>query len=128
MSAAERNGNGRGTFSLNGARELTPPVNPVEAMRRQLALGVFGAVKEKDVTDLVSKLHAMAMEGDHKAMKMYFELVGVMGKNQQPPAPPAEGAGLKMMAEALQDLVDEIRISKVQAQHEYAAIQNGDGE
>lgn len=101
----------RHSLRLNEAREQTPAVSPVEAMRRQLALAVFDAVKEKDLTDMVNLLKTQAQAGDLKAMKMYFELVGVMGKTQPPPPPPQD-SGIKQLAEAMQDLVDEIRVSK----------------
>ena len=112
---------------------MTPPVNPVEAMRRQLAVAVFGAVKETDVLALVHKLHAMAMEGDHRALKMYLELVGVMGKEK--PAPPASTAttekdspAIRQLAESLGNLVDEIRIgraSTARIERERASLVNG---
>lgn len=104
------NGNGRGTLSLERARELTPPVNAVEAMRRQLAVALFGGVKEQDVLDVAMKLKEMALSGDHKAMQMFFKLMLPDGK--QPPAPPQDGAGLRMMAEALGELMGEIRAAK----------------
>jgi hypothetical protein len=120
--------NGSGKLRLKEARELTPPVNPVEAMRRQLALAVFNGVKEADVTQMVEKLKEQAMGGDLKAQKMFFELIGAMGKQQAAP-PPQDGAGLKMMAEALQDLVDEIRVAKAgPPRSKPAAPANGHGE
>lgn len=103
-----------GKLRLSEAREQTPAVNPVEAMRRQLAVSVFGAVKESDVEQMVGKLKEMALAGDHKAMKMYFELIGVMGK-QPPPPPPVDANNVKLLAEAIQNVADEIRISKAQA-------------
>lgn len=101
-------------FTLTEARETTPPVDPVEAMRRQLALAVYDKVKESDIGELVEVLKAQAMKGDLKAMKMFFDLT--IGKQQGTPAPkPSEdGQGLKAMADALQNLVDEICISKAQ--------------
>lgn len=100
--------NGIDRVTLDDARELTPPVDPVEAMRRQLALTLFDAVKPDDVLTLANKLRDMAMAGDLKAMQMYLKLV--LPKDQAPPR--EDSAGLRLMAEALQNLVDEIRISK----------------
>jgi hypothetical protein len=100
----------RGTLKLDEARAITPPVSPVEAMRRQLQLALFDGVKEQDVLTLANKLKEMALAGDLKAMKMFFELV--VGKEPKAAPPPSDGQGLKMMAEALQDLVDEIRVTK----------------
>jgi hypothetical protein len=101
----------RKTLKLGEAAALTPPVNPVEAMRRQLAMALFDGVKEDDVLQLATKLKEMALGGDLKAMKMFFDLV--VGKEPKAaPPPPSDGAGLKLMALALQDLVDEIRIAK----------------
>jgi len=114
-------------LKLDDARAMTPPVNPVEAMRRQLAVAVFGAVKEKDLTDMVEKLKSQAQAGDLKAMKMYFELVGVMGKQQAPPAA-GDSAAARQIAEALQDLVDEIRVTRAKSEPKrIAAEKNGGG-
>jgi len=108
---SDESAKGNGNLTLGRARELTPAVCPVEAMRRQLALAVFNSVKPQDVLDLANKLKEMAGGGDLKAMKLYFELV--LGKEQKATsAPPAESAGLKMIGEAMRDLVDEIRVNR----------------
>jgi hypothetical protein len=109
MSATEQK-NGNRSLTLKEARELTPPVDPVQALRCQLQMALFNGVKEDDVVKMAEKLRDMAMGGDLKAMKMYFELV--VGKDRKEAAPPADSAGLRMMAEAMRDLVDEIRIAK----------------
>ncbi len=112
----------RNSLRLGEARELTPPVNAVEAMRRQLSVALFGGVKEQDVVDMANKLKEMAQGGDLKAMKMYFDLVlGKDAKPTPPPPPPAVG-----IAEALRDLVDEIRIAKHHSRRKVEAI-NGNG-
>jgi hypothetical protein len=118
------------SLKLDDARAMTPPVNPVEAMRRQLAVSVFGAVKESDIEQMVTKLKDMAISGDHKAMKMYFELIGVMGKQAQAPPPPQSSN--TQIAEALRDLVDEIRVTRAKSNdprmvRELAAL-NGDND
>lgn len=102
----------RHSLRLSEAREQTPAVSPVEAMRRQLAVAVYGAVKESDVEQMVNKLKEQALGGDHKAMKMYFELIGVMGKQPPSPPPPQESTAIKQLAEVMENLVDEIRVSK----------------
>jgi hypothetical protein len=112
----------RHPLRLEDSRALTPPVNPVEAMRRQLALALFDGVKEQDMLDMAAKLKEMAMSGDLKAMKMYFDLM--LPKEKVAP-PPQDGAGLRMMAEALQDLVDEIRVSKAAPPRSAAKMLNG---
>lgn len=99
-------------ISLNEARELTPPVSPIEAMRRQLATAVFGSVSEKDVLAMTEKLKEMGMSGDLKAMKMFFDLV--VGKDVKPTPPPSD-AGANQVAEALRDLVDEIRVTRARS-------------
>lgn len=101
----------RNTLRLDEARQLTPPVNPVEAMRRQLALALFDGVKEQDLLDMAGRLKEMAMAGDLKAMQLFFKLVLPAGEKAAPP-PPQDGAGLKAMADALRDLVDEIRVNR----------------
>lgn len=107
---SERNGS-NGKLRLKDALERTPPIdNPVEALRRQLAMAVFNGVKEQDVIDLAGKLKDMAMAGDHKAIKMYFELV--LGKNQTAAPAPAEPKELSALASAMRDLVDEIRVAR----------------
>lgn len=100
-----------GKLILDDARRLTPPVNPVEAMRRSLALAMFNNVKETDVSALVDKLKEMAMAGDLKAMDMFFKLTTGAGAKESPAAS-GDSAGLRMMADAIHGLVDEIRISK----------------
>ncbi len=97
------------SLTLAEARERTPAVNPVEAMRRQLALALYDAVKPADVVALAEKLKQQAMAGDTRAAKLFFELV--IGKDKPGPAPGAERAN-NQVAEALRDLVDEIRIAK----------------
>jgi hypothetical protein len=124
MAEPKRNG----VLKLDDARERTPTVNPVEAMRKQLAVAVYGAVKESDVEEMVGKLKELALAGDHKAMKMYFELIGVMGKQQPPPPAAGDNAGLKLMAESLRDLVDEIRIGKAHAARDTKLLGNGESE
>lgn len=111
---------------LSEARELTPAVNPVEAMRRQLALALFGSVKEQDVLEMATKLKEMAQGGNLKAMKMYFDLV--IGKDQKVVRPSGDSAGLKLMAEAMQDLVDEIRINRAMSAETSARLPLKDGE
>ena len=124
---SSKDGN-RNSLKLSEAREATPPVNPVEAMRRQLSTALFGAVKEQDVLDMAGKLKEMAQAGNLGAMKMYFDLV-LGSQKSAPPAPAAgDGTGLKMMAEALQDLVDEIRVGKARTERtakERKLIANG---
>lgn len=100
----------RKSLSLKEARELTPAVNPVEAMRRQLSMALFDAVKEQDVINMANKLKEMAQAGDLKAMRMYFELV--LGKEQKPLPPPTDTNAVAQIAESLQDLVDEIRVTR----------------
>lgn len=101
-------------LKLDEARRATPPVNPIEAMKQQIAVAVFGAVKEAEVAELVEKLRSMAMAGDLKAAKLYFDLL--LPKEQKPaPPPPAEIPGLQQVAEAMRDLVDEIRVTKARS-------------
>lgn len=115
-----RSGNGSHSLKLDEARALTPPVNPVEAMRRQLALALFDGVKEQDLLDMAAKLKEMAMAGDLKAMALFFKLV--LPADKPAPPPPEAGAGLRMMAEAIEDLVDEIRVTRARADRGPAAL------
>lgn len=105
-----------GKFNLKAMKETTPPVNPAEAIRKAAALGLSGAMKEQDVADVYAKLKEMALAGDKKAMEMFFKLTLGSGKGEDGRANPVagEGQGMKMMAQALQDLVDEIRITKAE--------------
>ena len=98
-------------LKLSEARELTPVVSPVEAMRRQLTMAVYGGVSEADVVALTQKLKDQALKGDTKAMKMMFELIGAMGPNAAKPA--QDESGLAAVADAITDLVDEIRITRM---------------
>ncbi len=121
---SESNGKHR-SLTLDQARTLTPAVNPVEAMRRNLQMAVFGSVSEADMLAMANKLKEQAMGGDLKAMKLYFELM--LGKDQKPaPPPPTTG-----IAEALRDLVDEIRVTRARnddprMQRELAALKDGE--
>lgn len=114
----------RHSLKLNEAREKTPAVDSAEALRRQLSMAVFNGVKESDVVAMVEKIKEQAMAGDHKAQKMFFDLIGATGK-AAPPPPAQDSAGLKMMAEALTDLVDEIRISKAPGPKSRKQLANG---
>ena len=102
-AAACREQNGR--FSLKEMAKVTPAVNPVEAMRKAMALGLSGEVKEKDAADLIAKLKEMAMAGNLKAMAMWFKLT--MGDK-----PMQDDHARLAVADAIADLVDEIRIAK----------------
>ena len=103
-------GNGNGKLILDKARITTPPVSGVEAMRKQLALAVYGNVNDKDVADMMTKLKEMAMAGDLRAMQMWFKLT--VGDGKAAAAAPQEPAGVAALAEAIEDLVDEIRVAK----------------
>jgi hypothetical protein len=112
---SSKNGNG---FSLKQMAGLTPPVNPVEAMRKQLALAVFDKVSEKDIGEMMAKLKELALAGDLKAMKMFLQLTVGDSKPEKPEASPK---GMQSLADAVQNLVDEIRITKAEQ-----ADRNGD--
>jgi hypothetical protein len=107
---SDRNGNGNRSLSLREARELTPAVNPVEAMRKQLALALFDGVKEKDVLDVATKLKEMALAGDHKAMQMFFKLM--LPDAKASPAPVDPSGGLQAMARAIQNLADQVGVQR----------------
>lgn len=108
-------------FSLKQMQLQTPAVNPVEAMRRQLALGLMGSVSETDMGKLAAKLKEMALGGDLKAMKMLLDLMMPKAEKETPPEP----QGVKALAEALQDLVDEIRIGNADAPRGKRPLLNG---
>ena len=73
-------------LTLAEARRRMPAVEAAAAMRGQLQLALFGAVTEDDVIGMAGKLKQMALAGDLRAMKLFFELV--VGKGQA--APPAQ--------------------------------------
>lgn len=103
---SERNG-----FSLKTLQKQTPRVNPVEAMRKQLALSVYDNVTEKDIGAMMSKLKEMALAGNLKAMQMYLKLTIGEG-NEKLPETPSETPGVAALARAIENLVDEVRIAK----------------
>ena len=109
-------------FNLTEMQELTPAPNPVEAMRKQLALAAFGGVSEADMIAMVGKLKEKAMAGDLRAMDMFFKLTL--------PDKPAEKPvniepGLKAVADAITELVDEVRVTKFR--QEQKQLTNGNG-
>jgi hypothetical protein len=110
MSEEAAGGNGRRIPHLAQMRAQTPPVNPVEAMRKSLALALFGGVSEADVQALAVKLKDMAMQGDLKATKLLLDLI--LPKEQKPAAQAADSAVGGQIADVLRDLVDEIRIGR----------------
>lgn len=118
----------RRTLDLDTARVQTPAPDPVEAMRRQCAVAAYGAVKDADVEAMVTRLKELAMGGDLKAMRMYLEMIGTIGKHQVASQPPAESAGLSMVAGALRDLVDEVRLNRaVEERRKELGYEQGDG-
>lgn len=105
---SEKNG-----FNLKAMQALTPKVNPVEAMRKQLALSVYDNVHEKDIAAMMTKLKEMALDGNLGAMKMFLKLTIGEGNDKVPEAP-AESPGAAALARAVEDLVDEIRIARAE--------------
>lgn len=87
------------SLKLSEARAKTPAVNAVEAMRSSLQLALFGAVTEGDVAGMAAKLKEMALAGDLKAMKLFFQLVE--GGSKQAPQ-------LGNLERAIGDLSDEV--------------------
>jgi hypothetical protein len=101
-----------GRFNLKTMQAATPAVNPVEAMRKQLVLGLFNSVSEDDVAAVAKRLKELALAGDKGAMKMFFELVLPSAKSQADEA--SAHAGLKLLAESIADLTDEARIARAE--------------
>jgi hypothetical protein len=120
-TAAVRNG----VLNLAEARKLTPAVNPVEAMRKQLALSVYDNVNEKDIKAMMDKLKEMAIGGNLKAMQMYLKLTIGEG-NDKLPEPPMETPGVKQLAEAIENLVDEIRIAQAKQETTRKVLKDDD--
>lgn len=81
--------NGRSNvLNLGAARQRTPAVSGIKAMQQSLQLVLFGAVTSKDVEAMATRLKEMALAGDLRAMKLFFQLV--MGSPQVQAAPPIE--------------------------------------
>lgn len=62
-------------LKLSEAAERTPPVNPVEALRQNLQMALFGALTGSDVTQVVEKLKEQALAGDLKATRLLLDLI-----------------------------------------------------
>lgn len=80
--------NGRNTLTLDEMRRRTPAVSGIKAMQQSLQLALFGAVTHRDVEAMAAKLKEMALTGDLRAMKLFFQLV--MGSSQVQAPPPIE--------------------------------------
>lgn len=113
---------GNGSFNLKDMAKRTPAVPPVEALRRSMVNALAGAVTEKDMADIVAKLKEQSLAGDKKAMEIFFKLMLGDGKI---PEPPAEPKGLNKLAEAIEDLVDEVRIAKAGAPKNRRSVLTG---
>jgi len=74
---AERNGSkGKNTvIRLSEARDITPPVNPVEAVKQSLVMSLYGRIGDEDVEQLVESIKKQALEGDHRCRKLILDLV-----------------------------------------------------
>lgn len=110
-----------GRLNLKAMQEKTPVVNPLEALRRSMANALCGSVSENDMTKVVAKLKEQALAGDKKAMEIFFKLMLGDGKT---PEPPKEPQGIQALADAIQDMVDEIRIAKAAPPKSRAAAIN----
>jgi hypothetical protein len=106
-----------GKVNLQAMKQMAPPVNPAEAIRKAAALGLSGAMREADVGAVYEKLKQMALAGDKKAMEMFFKLTLGNGKEADARSNPGatDAGGMKALAQSIQDLVDEIRITKAEA-------------
>jgi hypothetical protein len=102
-------GNGKGTLILDQARRLTPVVNPVEAMRKQLALAVYDHATEKDIGDMMGKLKEMALGGNLQAMKMWLKLT--VGEGGEKGASAPEPSAIGRLADSIEEFIDEMRVS-----------------
>jgi len=102
-------GNGNNGFHVKEMALRTPPVSAMEALRRSMANAVAGAVTERDMDEIVKRLKEDAKNGDKKAMALFFKLVLGDGKE---PKEEKEPKGMSAVAEAIRDLVDEVRIAK----------------
>lgn len=63
------------SITLVEAKRLTPAVDPVEAMRRQLHLALFGGLTEGDMVACAKALKGAALDGDMRAMRLLLDLV-----------------------------------------------------
>ena len=98
---AERNGHAqpRTTLRLAKAREDTPAVDPVDAVKRSLVMAVYGKIGEEDVEEIVEGMVAAAKSGDKRSAKMLLDLVTKAqgGKTQVIEKPVMVEAGAKQL-------------------------------
>jgi len=71
---SEKSGKGK-AFRLSEARELTPPVDPAEALRKDLRMAFLQGFGADDMDALAGKLKEMALSGDLAAMKLITQLL-----------------------------------------------------
>jgi hypothetical protein len=67
----------------------------------------------------------MAIGGNLKAMQMYLKLTIGEG-NDKLPEPPMETPGVKQLAEAIENLVDEIRIAQAKQETKRKVLKDDD--
>lgn len=98
---AERNGHGaagRTTLRLAKAREDTPAVDPIEAVKRSLVTAVYGRIGEDDAEALVETIKKAAAEGDKRSQKLLLDLITkTSGKVQVIERPVMVEAGAKQL-------------------------------
>lgn len=74
---ADRNGtpHKNTTLRLTQARQDTPPVDPVEAVKRSLVMTLYGQVGDEDVVGLVESIKKAAAGGDKASQRMLLDLI-----------------------------------------------------
>jgi hypothetical protein len=74
---AERNGTQRKntTIRLSEARDVTPPVDPVQAVKQSLVMTLYGQIGEDDVAQLVDSIKTKALKGDRHAERLLLDII-----------------------------------------------------
>lgn len=70
---------------LKKAKQIAPPVNPLEAVRNSLQMSLFGAISEDDISAITTNILHKAKGGDLKAAKLIFDLVEKAGGGTSSP-------------------------------------------
>jgi hypothetical protein len=60
---------------LSEARDITPPADPVHAVKQSLVMSLYGQIGEEDVAKLVDVIKEKALNGDRRSQKILLDII-----------------------------------------------------